>query len=339
MIKKWIGAGLALCLAISITACGTKAASSDYGVQVISPQKTSAPAPSKADSNAEPTATPKAGYVVGPLKDIEITQSLADYSAPINDTLKDQQNLAFFEQDGKTGVIDLDGNIIVPAEKNVHWCPMCGITTDGETEIYNEKGEVIGSGGHGAFGLSVFYDADQNVLYSEGEFGQLNPWSKDTLNTLEPIIVPVVTISSTTADDPNWKGYYLQTEDNSVNISDPTGYMLFKPDGTPLVSQVYQQIQRASVGTFAVQKDGLWGYLNQETGEQLVDCLYLDARPFCNDRAAVKTDTGWGYISLAGNKKTSMDFLEAQSAYNGKAWVKTADGWGVIQLTDYPYKQ
>lgn len=341
-MKRWIGVILAICLMISITACGQKA-QSDYQVEVIGPDHSSALAPSKEDDVAsdstEPTATPQVGYVAGPVKDIEITTSLADYSAPTNSELKNREQLAFFKQDGKTGVIDMAGNIVIPAEKNVHWCPVCGITNEGETEIYNEKGEVIGSGGHGPTELALYYDAEKKALYAEGEFGVLHSWNANTLNTLEPMIVSVVTVSDTTQDDPEWKGYSLQQEDHCVKISQATGYMLFRPDGTPLNNEVYQEVQRASVGTFAVKKDGLWGYVNQETGEQLVDCLYLDARPFCGDRAAVKTETGWGYISLAGSKKTSMTFLDAASAYDGKAWVKTADGWGVIKLSDYPFKK
>lgn len=342
VIKQWLSILLVVCLAMAMTACGQKA-KGDYDVEVIRPDHSSAPAPSKPNkedtSDAEPTATPQAGYLVGPLDDIEITTSLADYSAPSNSELKNREQLAFFTQNGKTGVIDFEGNIVIPAEKNVHWCPVCGITNEGETEIYNEKGEVIGSGGHGATELGLYYDADKKSLYVEGEFGILQPWNANTLTTLEPMIVSVVTISDTTQDDPNWKGYSLQQEDHPVSISDATGYMLFKPDGTALNGEVYQEVQRASVGTFAVKKDGLWGYVNQETGEQLVNFLYLDARPFCGDRAAVKTETGWGYISLAGAKKTSMTFLKAASAYDGKAWVKTSDGWGVIKLSDYPFKK
>ena len=64
--------------------------------------------------------------------------------------------------------------------------------------------------------------------------------------------------------------------------------------------------------------------------------VYLAARPFWGDRAAVKTETGWGYISLAGSEKTTMTFLDAATASSdGKAWVKTQDGWGVILLADY----
>ena len=76
--------------------------------------------------------------------------------------------------------------------------------------------------------------------------------------------------------------------------------------------------------------------MNQETGEQVVDFQYQQALPFNGDRAAVKTETGWGYISLTGKQKTSMAFQAAASAANeSKAWVKTEQGWGVVDLGNY----
>ena len=362
MNKKWIAAALAVCLAVSFTAC--KKSNDGYDVTVIGPEKTSAPSTVQPQASAAPTATPKpqAGFVVGPVKDIDIVGSLADYSAPSQTqlSLEEREQLAFFTQNGKTGVIDLKGNIVIPAEKDVHWCPVCGITNEGETEIYNAKGEVIGSGGHGQFETPIYYDTKTKALYLENMetlvswnqemLNTLEPviatvvtmetlvsWNQEMLNTLEPVIATVVTITPTTQEDASWKGSFLNDESAPVIVGETEGYMLFKPDGTALNKQVYEEIQRASTGTFAVKQNGLWGYVNQETGEQMVECKYLEALPFNGDRAAVKAESGWGYISLTGRQKTSMDFLGAASAADeSTAWVRTAQGWGVVNLSDYP---
>lgn len=338
MKKQWIAAALAVCLAVGFTAC--KKSDGGYDVTVIGPEQTSAPSAAQPQASAEPTATPKpqAGFVVGPVKDIDIVASLADYSAPTQTELplEQREQLAFFTQNGKTGVIDLEGNIVIPAEKDVHWCPVCGITNEGETEIYNAKGEVIGSGGHGQFETPIYYDTRTKALYLEN-MDTLAAWDAELLNTLEPVIAQVVTTAPTTQEDANWKGSFLKDESTPVIVGETEGYMLFQPDGTALSKQVYEEIQRASTGTFAVKQDGLWGYVNQETGEQMIACQYLDALPFNGDRAAVKTETGWGYISLTGRQKTSMDFLGAASvADESTAWVRTAEGWGVVKLSDYP---
>lgn len=338
MNKKWIAAALAVCLAVGFTAC--KKSDEGYGVTEIGPEKTSAPSTVQPQPSAEPTATPKpqAGFVVGPVKDVDIVASLADYSAPSQTqlSLEEREQLAFFKQNGKTGVIDLKGNIVIPAEKDVHWCPVCGITNEGETEIYNAKGEVIGSGGHGQFESPIYYDTKTKALYLEN-METLVSWNQEMLNTLEPVIATVVTLTPTTQEDSGWKGSFLNDESSPVIVGETEGYMLFKPDGTALSNQVYEEIQRASTGTFAVKQNSLWGYVNQETGEEMVKCQYLEALPFNGDRAAVKAESGWGYISLTGRQKTSMDFLGAASAADeSTAWVRTAEGWGVVNLSDYP---
>lgn len=338
MNKKWIAAALAVCLAVGFTAC--KKSDEGYGVTEIGPEKTSAPSTVQPQPSAEPTATPKpqAGFVVGPVKDVDIVASLADYSAPSQTqlSLEEREQLAFFKQNGKTGVIDMKGNIVIPVEKDVHWCPVCGITNEGETEIYNAKGEVIGSGGHGQFESPIYYDTKTKALYLEN-METLVSWNQEMLNTLEPVIATVVTLTPTTQEDSGWKGSFLNDESSPVIVGETEGYMLFKPDGTVLSNQVYEEIQRASTGTFAVKQNSLWGYVNQETGEEMVKCQYLEALPFNGDRAAVKAESGWGYISLTGRQKTSMDFLGAASAADeSAAWVRTAEGWGVVNLSDYP---
>ena len=57
MNKKWIAAALAVCLAVSFTAC--KKSNDGYDVTEIGPEKTSAPSAAQPQPSAEPTATPK----------------------------------------------------------------------------------------------------------------------------------------------------------------------------------------------------------------------------------------------------------------------------------------
>ena len=333
-LNKRFVAGLVCLAALMFSACSKPAGS--YEVEVISPQRTSAPAPnSNSSATATPTPKPQAGYLVGPFQEFEIVGSLADYSAPTQTQLENRDQLAFFKQDGKTGVIDLNGTIVIPAEKDVHWCPVCGITNADESEIYDAKGQVVGSGGHGLADTEVVFDPNRKGLYV-ADMGVFQPWTDGVVNTLEPVVAQVATLTDTTKDNSQWKGYSFLEEDHPVLLGETQGYTLFNPDGTLLSKQVFQAVERASTGLFAVQQQDVWGYLNQATGEMLVEPVYLAARPFWGDRAAVKTETGWGYISLAGSEKTTMTFLDAATASSdGKAWVKTQDGWGVILLADY----
>lgn len=328
-MKRILSLCLAAALALSFTACG-KAESESYPVEVVGPERTSAPLPSATPSVS---AAPQPGWVVAPRTDIEITCSLADYEKPQTTQLAQQDQLAFFVQDGKTGVIDLDGVVRIPAEKDVHWCGVCGITNADESEIYEQDGTVVGTGGHGAASSTVYYDTGSKKVYLE-DFNWLISWDNVQINTNQPFIAKAVAITPKEgAGGPD--DTYFDGTDTAVTIGDVQGDIIILPNGQPLDNVIYEQVNSASEGLFAAKMAGLWGFVNAATGQQAVPFVYQEVRPFNEGMAAVKTDTGWGYVNTAGTEKTTMSFENAQSASGGKAWVKTADGWGVILLSDW----
>lgn len=333
-MKRTLAFLLAACVAVGLAGCTKPAAAPSEPPAAPGSAAVSAPAASEPPRHSP---TPAPGWVVEPRSDLEIVQSLAEFSTVESITSEERQQLALFTQNGKTGVIDLAGNIVVPPEKDVHWCPVCGITNDGETEIYNARGEVVGSGGHGIGESSIFYDEPTGTLYLEGWMGYLEPWSQEMTYSPEPIIAKMVTITELTGlDDPGDSRYHIGDELHPVEVSEPSAMMLFLPDGTPLTETRFEEIRAASEGMFPVKQGGLWGFVAAADGKQMVPCAYGQVRPFKNGLAAVQGETGWGYVSLVGTPKTSMTFLGAQTAAGGKAWVKTAAGWGVAELSAWP---
>ena len=153
-MKKVLSLCLAAALALSLAACKNEPES--YPVEVVGPERTSAPVPT---ADPEASASPQPGWVVAPRTDIDIQKSLADYAKPQVTQLAQQDQLAFFLQNDKIGVIDLDGTVRISAEKDVHWCDVCGITNSDESEIYEQDGTVVGSGGHGLASGTLYYDA------------------------------------------------------------------------------------------------------------------------------------------------------------------------------------
>ena len=137
-MKKVLSLCLAAALALSLAACKNEPES--YPVEVVGPERTSAPVPT---ADPEASASPQPGWVVAPRTDIDIQKSLADYAKPQATQLAQQDQLAFFLQNDKIGVIDLDGTVRIPAEKDVHWCDVCGITNSDESEIYEQDGTVV----------------------------------------------------------------------------------------------------------------------------------------------------------------------------------------------------
>ena len=328
-MKKVLSLCLAAALALSLAACG-KSEPESYPVEVVGPERTSAPMPT-ADPQAP--ASPQPGWLVAPRTDIDIQKSLADYDKPQATQLAQQDQLAFFLQNDKIGVIDLDGTVRIPAEKDVHWCSVCGITNSDESEIYEQDGTVVGSGGHGLAGGTIYYDVNSKKVYAE-DMGWLYSWEEIKASTNQPFIADAVSITPKEgAGGPD--DTYISATDTPVNVSEAQGKIIIMPDGAALDGVVYEDVTSASEGLFAAKMAGLWGFVNATTGQQAVPFVYEAVRPFNEGLAAVKTATGWGYINTSGAEQTGMTFENAQSASGGKAWVKTADGWGVALLSDW----
>ena len=328
-MKKVLSLCLAAALALSLSACG-KSESESYPVEVVGPERTSAPAPTVAP---DASAASQPGWALAPRTDIEIQKSLADYEKPQATQLAQQDQLAFFMQDGKIGVIDLEGTVRIPAEKDVHWCGVCGITNADESEIYEQDGTVVGSGGHGLASGTLYYDVNSKKVYAE-DMGWLYSWEEIKASTNQPFIADAVSITPKEgAGGPD--DTYISATGTPVNVSEVQGKIIIMPDGAALDGVVYEDVTSASEGLFAAKMAGLWGFVNATTGQQAVPFVYEAVRPFNEGLAAVKTATGWGYINTSGAEQTVMTFENAQSASGGKAWVKTADGWGVALLSDW----
>ncbi len=329
-MKKWIALALAGTLML-MTACGSKTEQPpEYEVEIVRPEQTSAPAQQPAATPA-PVDAPEEIWQTEPRMDIEIVESLAEQDPAVLQPGEWHNPLSLFQLDGGVGVIDQEGKIRVPASEQVHWCWNCGLTNEDESKIFNENGEVIGTGGHGTLDSAVFYDPDQDVLYQDST-GLLIPWAEvaEEQDSTSILTADVVSITP----DPETGLYDLNGV--MMAVSESRGKMLFKGDGSKLDGVVYEETQKESEGIVAAKKDGKWGFVNAATGEQLLPFVYSQVRPFHQDLAAVETENGWTYVGTGGGARTYTGFLNAATAQDGKAWVKTEKGWGVIRLEDWP---
>lgn len=333
--KTVLGAALALVLGLSLAACSEKEPE-DYGIEVEGPKRTSAPAPAPSQPASSSAAEPEGiVWAVEPRGDIEITRSLADHDPPARYALNGQERLAFFEQGGSVGVINLSGEVVVPAAENVHWCEVCGITNEDESRIFDASGTVVGSGGHGgSMDWCVYDEASGRVCWQD--YGYYSVWSAENERSSGYMMAPVVQITLLETDIPDFPDYLQDgIAEYPVEVTRTGEYILLNlGSGRPASDRRYTAYeQRGSY--FTVQQNGLWGCVDGE-GNELLACTYLELRPFVDGVAAVHTDTGWGFVDMDGRPYTAMDFLGAASAFEGRAWVKTEDGWGVIELAKNP---
>ena len=215
-----------------------------------------------------------------PRSDLEIVQSLAEFLPVDHLTTAERQQLALFTQNGGTGVIDLAGNIVVPAGKNVHWCPVCGITNEGETEIYNAQGEVVGSGGHGISESGIFTTKPPAPCIWRTGWATCSPGARSTPTAPTRSLQGGFHYGAHRSGRPGQQPVPHGGRGAPVELGEPSSMMLFLPDGTPLTDTRYEAVEAASESVFPVKQGGLWGFVSAADGRRWCPCQYRQVRPF-----------------------------------------------------------
>ena len=106
-------------------------------------------------------------------------------------------------------------------------------------------------------------------------------------------------------------------------------------DPPEIVFQIEPQYEDASAfseGLAAVQHQGKWGYINQ-SGEYVIDLLFLRVAGFSEGMAAVWDGNRWGYVDQAGNIVVDLQYSGVRTYREGLTWVcqDGKDGkWGMM---------
>ena len=80
----------------------------------------------------------------------------------------------------------------------------------------------------------------------------------------------------------------------------------------------------------------VFGYVDTQ-GRVVIRPVYLDARPFHEARAAVRTRTGWGFIDAEGRWIVAPRYGQVESFSDGRARVRDRSGvWGYVDLRGVP---
>ncbi|HMQ45823.1 MAG TPA: WG repeat-containing protein [Saprospiraceae bacterium] len=127
---------------------------------------------------------------------------------------------------------------------------------------------------------------------------------------------------------------FLDNTDNrivKVYIEQPK-YGLIDTLGQITVNAIYDEIGSFSDGRLAVQKNGLWGFVNDE-GLEVIPCRFREVRNFSEGLTAVRLGSEWGYIDRQGHIEIPIRYKKAGNFRNGLAWVITDAGVGYIDKT------
>lgn len=98
-------------------------------------------------------------------------------------------------------------------------------------------------------------------------------------------------------------------------------------------------------GTFAVQKDGLWGFIDTN-GDEIIAPQYEKYKSFSNGIAIVRKNRKWGYINKLGQNITPLKYWHCYYFYEGIAIAENFDHTsevidksGIVLLKGKPYRE
>ena len=133
----------------------------------------------------------------------------------------------------------------------------------------------------------------------------------------------------------------------AVAYGDANGYNIVKilDDGAHKILANYDEIEFGEEeGTFAVQKDGLWGFIDIE-GNEIIKPQYDKYQAFYNGVAIVRKDGKSGYINKQGEEITPLKYWHCGSfdgdiavAKNFDHTTEVIDKSGIVLLKGEPNK-
>lgn len=275
---------------------------------------------------------------------------------PNNEKNTAYANYSVIRQNGKYGIIDYSGNIVVPAEYDDYYTCWCGEVT--LFNIINEKNDEY---------EYCSIDSSNQVVYYAAEHHDSSPryyWNSNE----EKIYVK-------DADEEQGEEYTgkkavvvceadVKKSDNGFYDISPVSkplYGLAKKDKLILDMQYTDFYAPAYKGAgltcIAFENDeGKWGYVGSDgktiidfkcdgdmsayCGKVIDDEMAVHPYLFTDDYLPVSIDSSYGYYDIDGNCIVKPgEFDQARPAHNGKAWVMKSGKWGVIAFGDAPVEE
>lgn len=275
---------------------------------------------------------------------------------PNNEKNTAYANYSVIRQNGKYGIIDYSGNMVVPAEYDDYYTCWCGEVT--LFNIINEKNDEY---------EYCSIDSSNQVVYYAAEHHDSSPkyyWNSNE----EKIYVK-------DADEEQGEEYTgkkavvvceadVKKSDNGFYdispVSEPL-YGLAKKDKLILDMQYTDFYAPAYKGAgltcIAFENDeGKWGYVGSDgktiidfkcdgdmsayCGKVIDDDMAVHPYLFTDDYLPVSIYSSYAYYDIDGNCIVKPgEFDQARPAHNGKAWVMKSGKWGVIAFGDAPVEE
>ena len=225
-----------------------------------------------------------------------------------------ENNILKFEQNGKYGLIDFKGKLILNAEYNDIYAlegiqKNLIIEKDGLKGLVNTSmGEVIIKPEYSEISTLTQTYENGYIVQKDGKYGVI---SADAKIVLEPIYEGIKHVTS--------NGYYAVVQAGRTNLVDSRGQMV--------LNSGFDDIEEINGENITIQTNDLRGVIKID-GTKMIENQYEDLKYIYNNYYIAKKNGKYGVISTAGD--TVIDFT-----YTGMEYSKTAD---FIQAEKENYK-
>ena len=275
---------------------------------------------------------------------------------PNNEKNTAYANYSVIRQNGKYGIIDYSGNMVVPAEYDDYYTCWCGEVT--LFNIINEKNDEyeycsIDSSNQVVYYAAEHHDSSPRYYWNSNEEKIYVKDSDEEQGEEYTGKKAVVVCEADVKKSDN--GFY-----DISPVSEPL-YGLAKKDKLILDMQYTDFYAPAYKGAgltcIAFENDeGKWGYVGSDgktiidfkcdgdmsayCGKVIDDEMAVHPYLFTDDYLPVSIDSSYGYYDIDGNCIVKPgEFDQARPAHNGKAWVMKSGKWGVIAFGDAPVEE
>ena len=268
---------------------------------------------------------------------------------PDDEFTTDYANYSVICRDGKYGLIDYSGNVIVEPEYDDYYTCWCGETTlyntiDEKNNIYeycsiDSSNQVVNYAlRHNDNAPEYFWDAKKEKVFVK---------NKNEQYATEYTGKKTVVVGEATVKDMGNDNYEITPVEGTLYGLAKKGLLI-----TALEYQDYYAPSYKGSGLTAIalqNSEGKWGYVSS-SGKTIVDFIcdadasayngqLLDDQEknhpylFSDKYVPIIENGSYGYYDMNGECVVPIgEFEQARPVHNGRAWVRKNGMWGVIQL-------
>lgn len=268
---------------------------------------------------------------------------------PDNELNSAYANYSVIQSDGKYGLIDYKGNIVISPEYDNFYTCWCGEITlynviDEKNGLYeycsvdSSKQVVNYVADHYDNSPEYFWDSSQSMILVRNKGDEFAEEYTDK----KTVVVGEAEIS-----DAGNGLYNVEPVEGSLYGLAKNGELLLDMEYTDYYAPAYKG---AGLTCIALQNsEGKWGYVSSD-GTAVVEFKFdgdmssyggmiIDdeekSHPylFTGDYVPVSVEGSYGYYDIEGNCVVRTgEFEQARPVHNGRAWVRKNGLWGVIKL-------